>query len=148
MVALALAGTLVWLTATTGNPFPPRTLTLATGPPGSAFAEFGARYREVLRRSGVDVRLVQTQGGVENLGRLRDPHSGVSVAFVESGLTSPDRSPDLVSLGAVSVEPLWLFFRAGFRSAPPGRWPASGSRSSPKGAPRARWPSGCSRSTE
>ncbi len=115
IAVVALAGTVVWLTITAGNPFPPRTITMATGPPGSAFAEYGARYREVLRRSGVDVRLVATHGGVENLERLRDPRSGVSVAFVESGLTSPERSPDLVSLGAISVEPLWLFFRSGIR---------------------------------
>ncbi|HTG51060.1 MAG TPA: TAXI family TRAP transporter solute-binding subunit, partial [Gemmatimonadales bacterium] len=115
VLAVALAGAVVWLTITAGNPFPPRTIAMATGPPGSAFAEYGARYREVLRRSGVDVRLVPTHGGVENLERLRDPRSGVSVAFVESGLTSPERSPDLVSLGAISVEPLWLFFRSGIQ---------------------------------
>jgi TRAP-type uncharacterized transport system substrate-binding protein len=120
IVALALAGTVVWLTVTAGNPFPPRTITMATGPPGSAFSEFGARYREVLRRSGVDVRLVQTHGGVENLERLRDARSGIDVAFAESGLTSPDRSPDLVSLGAISVAPLWLFFRSGIQVGAPG----------------------------
>ncbi|HET7240495.1 MAG TPA: hypothetical protein VFI77_05015, partial [Gemmatimonadales bacterium] len=82
LFALALAGAAVWLTLTAGNPFPPRTITMATGPPGSAFSEFGVRYREVLRRSGVEVRLLQTHGGAENLERLRDPRSGVSVAFV------------------------------------------------------------------
>ncbi len=120
LFALALAGAAVWLTLTAGNPFPPRTITMATGPPGSAFSEFGARYREVLRRSGVEVRLLQTHGGVDNLERLRDPRSGVSVAFIESGLTSQDQSPDLVSLGAISVEPLWLFFRSGTRVGAPG----------------------------
>jgi len=120
LFALALAGAAVWLTLTAGDPFPPRTIIMATGPPGSAFGEFGARYREVLRRLGVEVRLLQTQGGVENLERLHDPRSGVSVAFVESGLTSQDQSPDLVSLGAISVEPLWLFFRGGIRVGAPG----------------------------
>ena len=115
LVALALAGAVVWITLTAGNPFPPRTITMATGPPGSAFSEFGERYRVVLRRSGVEVRLLQTHGGVENLERLRDSRSGVAVALVESGLTSAEQSPDLVSLGAVSVEPLWLFFRSGIR---------------------------------
>jgi TRAP-type uncharacterized transport system substrate-binding protein len=108
---LALLGAALWLTLTVGNPFPPRTIMMATGPPGSAFREFGARYREVLRRSGVEVRLLPTQGGVENLERLQDPRSGVSVAFVESGLTSREKSPGLVSLGAVSLEPLWWFLR-------------------------------------
>jgi len=113
LFVLALLGAVVWLTLTVGNPFPPRTITMATGPPGSSFRAFGDRYREVLRRKGIEVRVIPTKGGVENLTRLRDPRSGVSVAFVESGLTSRETSPDLVSLGAVSVEPLWWFFRGG-----------------------------------
>jgi TRAP-type uncharacterized transport system substrate-binding protein len=113
LFALALLGVAAWLILTARTPFPPRTITLATGPPGSAFSGFGDRYREVLGRAGIEVRLLSTAGGVENLARLSDSRSGVSVAFVESGLTSRERSPDLVSLGAVSVEPLWWFFRAG-----------------------------------
>jgi TRAP-type uncharacterized transport system substrate-binding protein len=111
LFVLAVLGAAMWLALRVGNPFPPRTITMATGPPGSAFHEFGIRYREVLRRAGVEVRVRPTQGGVENLALLRDPTSGVSVAFLESGLTSAKKSPDLVSLGAVSLEPLWLFFR-------------------------------------
>jgi len=84
---------------------------MATGPEGSAYHELGARYQEVLRRAGIDLRVVRTEGGVENLVRLRDPASGVKVAFVESGLTNREESPDLVSLGTVSLEPLWSFFR-------------------------------------
>jgi len=84
---------------------------MATGPEGGALSEFGDRYRQILQRSGVDLQLVRTPGGAENLVRLRDPRSRVSVAFVESGLTSPSESPDLVSLGTITVEPLWMFFR-------------------------------------
>ena len=115
LFALALLGAMAWLTTTVGNPFPPRTITVATGPPGSAFGEFGERYRDVLGRAGVEVRVVSTKGGLDNLELLRDRRSGVSVAFIESGLTTRDEAPELVSLGAVSVQPLWWFFRAGTR---------------------------------
>jgi hypothetical protein len=37
----------------------------------------------------------------------------VRVAFLEIGLTNREESPDLVSLGTVSLEPLWSFFRGG-----------------------------------
>ena len=111
LVALAVLGAGVWMALTVGNPFPPHTVTMVTGPEGSAFHEFGARYREVLRRAGIDLRVIRTEGGVENLERLRDPASGVEVAFLESGLTTREKSPDLVSLGTVSLEPLWSFFR-------------------------------------
>lgn len=111
LVVIALLGAGVWMALTVGNPFPPRTLIMATGPEGSAYHELGARYQEILRRAGIDLRVVRTEGGVENLARLRDPTSGVKVAFVESGLTNREESPDLVSLGTVSLEPLWSFFR-------------------------------------
>jgi TRAP-type uncharacterized transport system substrate-binding protein len=100
---------------TVGSPFPPRTLTMVTGPPGSAYDELGARYQEVLRDAGITLRVIRTEGGVENLARLQDPASGVKVGFLESGLTSQKESPDLLSLGTVSLEPLWSFFRGGTR---------------------------------
>ena len=90
---------------------PPRSIVMATGPDGSAFAEIGPRYREVLGRAGIEVKLLATGGEIENLARLRDPHSGVGVGFVLGGSTTPEESPELVSLGAIFYEPLWLFHR-------------------------------------
>ena len=156
LVVLAVVGAAVWMALTVGNPFPPHTVIMATGPEGSAEYELGARYREVLRRSGFDLRVIRTQGGVENLARLRDPRSGVKVAFLESGLTTREESPDLVSLGTVSLAPLWWFFRRQAlggaartrRRAPwPGSSRANASRSSPRAARRESWLAGCSRST-
>ena len=98
---------------TVGSPFPPRTITMVTGPPGSAYDQLGARYQEVLRRAGIDLRVIRTAGGVENLARLQGPASGVQVGFLESGLTSQKESPGLLSLGTVSLQPLWSFFRGG-----------------------------------
>jgi TRAP-type uncharacterized transport system substrate-binding protein len=82
---------------------------MATGPEGSA--AYGIRYKEILERAGVDLELLPTEGGLDNLNRLRDPSSGVSVALIESGLTRREESPDLVSLGAVSIKPVWIFLR-------------------------------------
>jgi TRAP-type uncharacterized transport system substrate-binding protein len=93
---------------------------MATGPAGSASREFGERYREVLARSGVDLRLVPTQGGVENLARLNDAADEVSIALVEGGLTRREDSPRLVSLGSLFFEPLWIFSRGGAEGTPPG----------------------------
>ncbi|HZA92465.1 MAG TPA: hypothetical protein VE420_07540, partial [Gemmatimonadales bacterium] len=87
LVALALSGAAGWMALTVGNPFPPDTLMMATGPEGSAYPELGARYREILKRSGIDLRVIRTEGGVENLARLRGRAAGVKVAFLESGLT-------------------------------------------------------------
>jgi len=113
LLALAVVGALAWMGLTLGNPFPPKTFTMATGPEGSAYREYGLQYQEFFKRAGVELRLVPTAGGFDNLSRLRDPGSGVGVTFVESGVTTRKESPNLVSLGAVTVEPLWVFLRRG-----------------------------------
>jgi TRAP-type uncharacterized transport system substrate-binding protein len=102
---------IVWAAVAALRPLPERSLTLATGPAGSAYAAFGERYRELLAKQGVTVRLVPTRGSYDNLARLRDPKSGVSAAFVQSGTTSAAESRDLVSLGTLFYEPLWIFCR-------------------------------------
>jgi hypothetical protein len=50
-------------------------------------------------------------GAVENLERLRDARTGVDAGFVQAGTTSERESPDLISLGTVFYEPLWVFCR-------------------------------------
>jgi TRAP-type uncharacterized transport system substrate-binding protein len=110
-LAVAIAAAAVWTLLTSKSIFPPRTLVMATGPGGGANQGLGERYRAILARAGLDLRLLTTAGGVENLARLRDPRSGVSVALVEAGIASKEESSDLVSLGTVSFEPIWLFLR-------------------------------------
>ncbi|MGO9830238.1 MAG: TAXI family TRAP transporter solute-binding subunit [Myxococcaceae bacterium] len=90
---------------------PPRTITMATGPEGGAYAELGPRYREILARDGIQLRLLPTGGDVENLAKLGDPNSEVSVAFVEAGIASPAQANGLFSLGTLMYSPLWVFER-------------------------------------
>jgi TRAP-type uncharacterized transport system substrate-binding protein len=90
---------------------PPRVLTMATGPEGGSYHEFGKQYREILAREGVTLRLEATSGAIENLAKLKDPESKVDVGFLQGGLTSKTESPGLESLGTVFYEPLWIFHR-------------------------------------
>jgi TRAP-type uncharacterized transport system substrate-binding protein len=105
-VALVIALILALL-----GPAPSRTVVMATGPEGSAYHAIGERYRALLREHGVELKIVTTDGSVDNVRRLRDSHSGVSVAFVQGGVTSERESPELVSLGTVFHEPVWMFVR-------------------------------------
>ncbi|SHH69562.1 TAXI family TRAP transporter solute-binding subunit [Bradyrhizobium erythrophlei] len=89
---------------------PPRTIVMATGAEGGANYELGTRYREILAREGVELQ--PTTGGLENLRRLRDSKSGVSVGFTQGGTTTKKESPELESLGTIFYEPIWLFRRA------------------------------------
>ena len=90
---------------------PPRAIVMATGVEGSANYELGIRYREILAKEGVELRLLPTSGSFENLANLRDPRSGVGVAFIQGGTTTKKELPELESLGTIFYEPLWLFRR-------------------------------------
>jgi TRAP transporter TAXI family solute receptor len=112
LASLIIVVGIVWLIAWL-HPLPPRTITMVTGPQGSAYVEYGKRYQELLARDGINLMLVSTAGAVENLARLRNPRSEVQIGFLSGGLTSPASSPELRSLGAIAYEPLWLFTRTG-----------------------------------
>ena len=113
LALLALWGAYVLL-----QPTPPRRVVLATGPEQGAYAEFGKRYAEELARFGITVELRGTQGAAENLRLLRDPASGVDLAFVQGGagdalyaIDEVHEDTGLVALGNLFYEPVWLFYR-------------------------------------
>ncbi len=111
-VAIALGVACVaWVVIIIGRGVPPRTVVMTTGPEGSAYREFGEKYRSALAHAGIDLKLEPSLGNVENLARLRDASSGVSVGFVAGGLTTETASPGIESLGTLSYEPIWVFCR-------------------------------------
>ncbi len=93
------------------DPQPPKRVTLATGPDGSAYAGFGQRYAMALRGDGVEVELRPTEGAADNLRLLREGE--VDLAFIRGGLADPvaDEEAGLMSLGSLFYEPLWVFYR-------------------------------------
>ncbi len=109
-VAVAVA-CIAWVIFVVGRGLPPRTVVMTTGPERSAYRGFGEKYRAALARNGIALRLEPSLGNVENLTRLKDPSSGVSVGFVAGGLTSERASPGIQSLGTVAYDPIWIFCR-------------------------------------
>jgi TRAP-type uncharacterized transport system substrate-binding protein len=94
------------------DPTPPRRVVLATGPEGSAYAEFGKRYAAELARYGIQVELRASMGARENLRLLREAKEQVDVGFVQGGSgDEPAQPAGLVSLGSVNYEPVWIFRR-------------------------------------
>ena len=104
--ALLLALTYWWL-----DPNPPKRVVLATGPPQSAYDEFGKRYAQALSRYGITVELLPSQGSSANLDLLRTGQA--DLGFVQGGSADIgyDDDESVSSLGSLFVEPLWLFYR-------------------------------------
>ena len=133
------------------GPPAPNDITIYTGPEGTTFFEHGFRYADALASNGINARLVETQGTLENLDSLVHGN-GPRVGFAEAALirayqtaffdsvaaarvTGPEageakridladaaarpgeepgfRPPEvdlgLESLGALYLEPFWLF---------------------------------------
>ena len=109
ILILVIAGVLLAALVAFLRPLPGRYLAMATGPDGSAYARAGQRYREILAREGVHLRLVPTNGAIANADLLADPHAGVSVGFVQAGAVSERDARSLESLGTVFYEPVWFF---------------------------------------
>ena len=93
------------------NSAPPTTLTMASGPEGSAFRAVAEQYRKILAREGVTLRIVPSRGSSDNLAQLASPKADVDVGFVVGGETEVADGPRLVSLGSVSYQPLMIFYR-------------------------------------
>ena len=89
----------------------PRHIVLASGLRDGMYHQYAQRYKEILAREGVTVEERMTGGADENERLLRDPKSGVDVAFVHGGVVRPDDRGSLVMLAALYYEPLWIFYR-------------------------------------
>ncbi|HEY8607542.1 MAG TPA: TAXI family TRAP transporter solute-binding subunit [Noviherbaspirillum sp.] len=95
------------------DPSPPRRVVIGTGQENSAYEALGKQYAASLEKFGITVELRSSLGSRENLQRLRDPDSGIDIAFVQSGSTGQEEAErsGLVSLGSLFTEPVWLFTR-------------------------------------
>jgi TRAP transporter TAXI family solute receptor len=115
LIGVALLALAYWAL----DPAPPKRVVLATGPERSPYDEFGKRYKAELARYGIEVVLKPTHGSFENRRLLRDAKREVDLAFVQGGSSDADRAvdedqagPQLVSLGSLFYEPVWVFYRS------------------------------------
>ena len=72
------------------------------------------RSRQIPEHTGaqrITLKILPSQGSLENLQRLNDPSFQVDVGFVQAGVAGCVRVDALVSLGSVFYEPLAVFYR-------------------------------------
>jgi TRAP-type uncharacterized transport system substrate-binding protein len=112
LCAFALLFAVLWFV----DSAPPNTIVMLGGPQGSIFQRNAEKYRKILEREGIKVKILPTQGALENLVHLSDREFHVDVGFVQggliqSGLAAGLDTDHLVSLGSVFYEPLLVFYR-------------------------------------
>src|ERR1017187_4226955 len=67
---------------------PPHTITITSGVPGSSFQTNAEKYRVLLAGKGVTLKILPSQGSLQNLQRLNDPSIDVDIGFVQGGVTN------------------------------------------------------------
>ena len=93
------------------DPPPPRHVVLATGSTGGEYEALGKKYAAFFAKNGITLELFPTDGAQENINRLVDRTDIVQAAFVQAGVATPDSVTGIQSLGSISYEPLWFFYR-------------------------------------
>jgi TRAP transporter TAXI family solute receptor len=109
--AALLFGGIVFLASRFIQPAPPGNITITTGGEGGAYYKFAKRYQTALKRDGIQLDIKTSAGSIQNLTRLRGATPEASIAFVQGGTTAPEDSNNMLSLGRMFYEPLWVFHR-------------------------------------
>ncbi|MES2491003.1 MAG: TAXI family TRAP transporter solute-binding subunit [Pseudomonadota bacterium] len=94
------------------RPAPPKTLNMVSGSEGSTYRKNAEKYADILKRNGITLNLLPSQGSLDNLEQLADPDSKIDIGFVPSGLGTDTDVSNLASLGSVFYQPVSIFYRA------------------------------------
>ena len=95
--AILIIAILCWATIHFVQPIPPKTLVMITGRELGSFVLFGERYRQVLARNGIRVKLLPSSGAVENLRSLMDESRKIDAGFVQDGMGKSERCESGIS---------------------------------------------------
>ena len=74
---------------------------MTSGPEGSLFHTTAIKYAKILARNGVTLKILSSQGSLENLKRLSDPTYRVDIGFIQGGVTNGANTSKLGSLGSI-----------------------------------------------
>ena len=111
--ALAILAATFWVAFQFVQPAPPKKVVMTGGAEGGAYDAYATQYRDKLAGEGIELELRRSAGSVENLKRLMDDNSGVSIGFVQGGIAKAGDDENLMSLAGLYYEPLWVFYRGG-----------------------------------
>lgn len=93
------------------KPAPPKQIVMAAGQREGRYGYYAKLYQAFLAKNGVTLELRPSSGAMQNLELLTAEGSNVDVAFIQGGTGFGANAPNLVSLGSLYYEPLWVFYR-------------------------------------
>lgn len=93
------------------DPIPPKKLIVATGEPGSSYMTMANEIGKNFRANGIRLAAVPSEGSVDSARMLLDKKSPVNVALIQGGALDAETAKQLLSLGSIGYEPVWVFYR-------------------------------------
>ena len=90
---------------------PPNALTMEVGPVGGSYFENAQRYKEILARQGIDLRIVSKPNSMEIINDVADPGAGIDVGFIAQDVHDT-RNVSLRTIGLIQMQPLFIFAKA------------------------------------
>ena len=92
------------------KPAPSDHIRIASGQKEGAYYLFAQQYQERLLQEKINLEVINTVGSIDNIGRLK--RGEAEVALVQGGTaTGTSDEADLLSLGSLYFEPIWVFHR-------------------------------------
>lgn len=110
--SLVLIIAMFWIASKFVQPAPPKLLYMTTGSESGAYHGYAKQYQEILARQGITLELRPSSGALENLQRLKDDSTHIAIGFIQGGAATAEEGKDLISLGSMYYEPLWVFYRS------------------------------------
>ena len=103
---VCLAGLIAYL-----QPFPDRHIYIGSSYQGGDWYQMAEASAKFLSEKGLDGQVVVTKGAVDNVNRLIDPADPVNAAYTYGITLDEAQRERVVSLGSISYEPIWVFYR-------------------------------------
>ncbi len=91
---------------------PPDTIIITSGDEGTSLAKNAEKYKKILAKKGVKLEILKSEGSLQNLQRLENPAFRVDVGFVQTGVAKNSNTEKLMSLGSISYQPLYIFYKS------------------------------------
>jgi TRAP transporter TAXI family solute receptor len=101
------------------EPAPPKRIVITTGSDSGAYYLYANRYAAILAKNGITLEVKTSAGSLQNLERMKNGEA--DIGFVQGGVVEraenadpdadSDADSDLMSLGSVFYEPVWVFYR-------------------------------------
>lgn len=107
LVLMFVAGLVILLSQI--RPFPPTQLSILVGQQGSSHEILAQRFVDFFKDHGVKLDVLYTDGTQDNLKSLIE-HPDINIALTLAGSVEKGTYPELMTLGSVQYEPLWLFY--------------------------------------